>query len=822
LYNAETKSLLAKLMATENIRVEHRSNAKTAQFDLEKRVLVCPIWKNMSGDLYDLIMGHEISHALRTPAKGWRNAVECAGGTTKVSEKVQKAYHGFLNTIEDARIEKHVKRQYPGLRAPMIRGYKDLLARDFFGLRNVLDYNSLYLINKLNLVAKCGSQLGITFTPEQQPFYDAMLQVETWEDTVALTNKLFEFSKDEQKQGEEKKQKQKDEITKKKQEERKRKQEEREQDESEDDGDDADSDDEGEESDEESDEVGQDKTAEELDEEESEGEESGDGSDESEDSSEAGKESDEDSDDDGIEEETAVEGNDLASASDEPAEDFLPKASTDETFREKQKTLVDDGTIKSVYVTIPTPNLKDVVVPSKKVMDGLNLHYNNDHDRAKGVMILQQFKERNEAYVGLLAQEFERKKAAKNYTKSKVSTSGDINVNKLASYRLDDNMFKKLTIAYKGKSHGLVLLLDRSSSMRHAIEGATEQLMVLAMFCRKVNIPFAAYSFTTPGYATTEHDFGYRSSRNPLVPFSTAEGEMVMGKLAFREILNSSMQGAEFNNAMMKQLQLSKAMHTNSYSYSRKNNGSDPLTSTLPEHEGMQTTPLNEAIIVLRDVVRNFRKKHNLDLVNTIIMHDGDADWNYAVHTDGVVVAPNKSDAKIMMPDNARFDHTTDRVTVLDRKEKLSFDCPQNAHGMTIALLNWLQATTGCGVFGFFVIGDDMDNALGKMYTNKDGVELGEVSRYNIATERAIMVEGLKLKLNTERFLESYNKGFTRFYFLPSAGDSLRIQDRTMQLEGRAKKWNAERLEDAFRKVSRKQFVSRVLVSRFMDLIAAH
>ena len=53
----ESKSLLAKLMATENIRVEHK-NIPTAGFDLKNRVLYLPMFKYMSGDIYDLSLIH--------------------------------------------------------------------------------------------------------------------------------------------------------------------------------------------------------------------------------------------------------------------------------------------------------------------------------------------------------------------------------------------------------------------------------------------------------------------------------------------------------------------------------------------------------------------------------------------------------------------------------------------------------------------------------------------------------------------------------------------------------------------------------------------
>ena len=113
--NKEAKSYLAKLLATENITVEHRK-VETAYFDLGNRLLVVPIWKEMNNDILDMLLAHEIGHALYTPMKEWQNAVD--------EEKIP---HSFLNVIEDARIEKLVKRKYAGLKQTFIRGYRDLI-----------------------------------------------------------------------------------------------------------------------------------------------------------------------------------------------------------------------------------------------------------------------------------------------------------------------------------------------------------------------------------------------------------------------------------------------------------------------------------------------------------------------------------------------------------------------------------------------------------------------------------------------------------------------------------------------------------------------
>ena len=116
--NYEIKSQLAKLLATEDLVVENR-NVETASFDVETRVLTLPMWELASGTVYDMLVGHEVGHALYTPDQ-W----DFLG-------KIPKA---FVNVTEDARIEKLMKRRYPGLAKTFYRGYSELSRTDFFGI----------------------------------------------------------------------------------------------------------------------------------------------------------------------------------------------------------------------------------------------------------------------------------------------------------------------------------------------------------------------------------------------------------------------------------------------------------------------------------------------------------------------------------------------------------------------------------------------------------------------------------------------------------------------------------------------------------------
>ena len=153
------KDNLARLMAGEDLTVIHK-RIPTAYFDIKNRVLACPIFKeDMSPELYDLFMGHEVGHALNTPYEGLHSALEN-----------NRTLKGYLNVIEDVRIEKAIKAKYPGLVKSFFAAYKELVAQDFFGIKGK-NVNALSLIDKINLQTKVGSSAGVIFTDEELPFY---------------------------------------------------------------------------------------------------------------------------------------------------------------------------------------------------------------------------------------------------------------------------------------------------------------------------------------------------------------------------------------------------------------------------------------------------------------------------------------------------------------------------------------------------------------------------------------------------------------------------------------------------------------------------
>ena len=177
---ANTKSQLAKLMASENITVQHQ-NVPTASFDVKNRVLTIPnLEDGLDVNLYDLMTSHEVGHALWTPEEGWHDAVAQNGPVFK----------GFVNVIEDARIEKKIKAKYPGLKTAYRDGYKELVDRDFFGIAGK-DITEMAFIDRLNLHFKLGTLVNLQFEGQEAEWVEKIEAAETFEDVMAISEGLY-------------------------------------------------------------------------------------------------------------------------------------------------------------------------------------------------------------------------------------------------------------------------------------------------------------------------------------------------------------------------------------------------------------------------------------------------------------------------------------------------------------------------------------------------------------------------------------------------------------------------------------------------------
>ena len=180
------KSTIAKLLAEEDISIVHKKT-RTASFDVKKRELVLPIFKDqISNDVYDMFVCHEVGHSLWTPLDM----------LDKIKE--QGIDKSVVNVIEDARIEREIRNTYPGLIAAMQRGYKELLKKDFFGDLEFIEWEETKLIDKINLKTKLGSMIDVPFNSEEKVFLDRAYANKTWDEVVQLAKDILIYTQENQ------------------------------------------------------------------------------------------------------------------------------------------------------------------------------------------------------------------------------------------------------------------------------------------------------------------------------------------------------------------------------------------------------------------------------------------------------------------------------------------------------------------------------------------------------------------------------------------------------------------------------------------------
>ena len=652
-YTTQSKSQLARLLATENIRIM-QGNYPTASFDLKNRIMRLPQWIDLGQDVYDMLIGHEVSHALHTPEEGWHNA-----------QKVDGVPHSFLNVLEDARIEQLIQNKYPGLIGPFKRAYERLLTEGIFGEFNIEDLN---LIDKINVKAKTKDG-SITFDNDKEwSFYNRAVQNQTWEQVVDLARDIIEYIKENQEDVD------KESMTL-------QNFGESEENEPEDGGEDrldmdmisGDNDDQsaGEsavESDNEDQPAGQSQAGSakdnqpqsDSDNEENDQQAEGNESDQS-----GGNESDQSgggatnntkSPNSGNDSESGEMNNDQGDNPDDDAKEPDLESKTDQAFRENEKSLIEEQNMSEVgYVSaFPRQKMYDEL---KNVSDWMP-HFESAikpgsmHDEITKVAY-QRFKLEQKKIVNSMIQKFEMKKNAATIRKSRQSKTGTIDALKLHSYKFSEDIFKSCMVMPDGQSHGIVMFVDLSSSMNSTMINVIQNILILTEFCKRQKIKFGIYGFKDSFDLEWTDVAAFRQDLNdPEKDIMFEDNIMSSCDLHMVELISSDM-SAHMQEKAARMLFLAfnwegwygPNLHylrcLSSYEdmeevkFALKN-----LGNRSDFNKGIQTvtsgggTPLNEALIAAHYIVPDFKNKHKLDKISTIVLTDGEGSSLSIAHID--------------------------------------------------------------------------------------------------------------------------------------------------------------------------------------------
>jgi len=557
----EIKSQLAKLLATEDLVVEHKS-IPTACFNVHTRVLTLPLWERASSLVYDLLVGHEVGHALFTPDENWLDKV-------KVPQQ-------FVNIVEDARIEKLMKRKYAGLAKTFFNGYKELNEEDFFQIADD-DISTFNLADRVNLYFKVGNFVTLDFNSEEQDIINLISATETFADALIAAEELYKYCKKEKEQ--------------------------------------------------------QQKVAD-FDSHEMAGDSQSPAKEITE-SNDSSSEEEGESNNSQPKEDSGSYGG-TAQGDQTPVksggEESEPEVRTADSLEEKLRDLVNNDAYENVYVEVPKLNLDTIIGKNSDVHKEIDFSFSHqqiihlNHAKEKRYepvnlykesdLEFKKFKSSAQKEVSYLVKEFECRKAADQYARASTARTGVLDTARLHTYKYNEDLFKKVSVIPDGKNHGLVFVLDWSGSMSDVMVDTCKQLFNLVWFCKKVSIPFEVYAFTNEwrrGEYDYENDRYLAADRTPH--YEKKESLLLVDEtFSMMNILTSKVNGKELEHQMLNIWRLAYCFGRSYYS-----------PYTYSSRMALSGTPLNEALIALHQILPKFQKENKLQKVQCIVLTDGEA-----------------------------------------------------------------------------------------------------------------------------------------------------------------------------------------------------
>ena len=546
----EIKSQLAKLLATEDLVVEHK-RVETACFNVHTRVLTLPLWDKASNTVYDLLVGHEVGHALFTPDDDWFES-------TTIPQQ-------FVNIVEDARIEKLMKRKYAGLAKTFYNGYKELNDEDFFQIADE-DLETLNLADKTNLYFKVGNFLSpLNFNSKEKEIVECIDSCETFTDVIIAAEKLYEYCKEEQQK--------------------------------------------------------QQKVAN-LDSHDSEQQGNSSSGEQTGETEESENDRQEPSQSKQPEESS---GNSSGNQTIPDLSSQEPEVRTADALREKIESLVSSDNRDNVYVELPHLNLETIIAKNseihqyidenferqKKYIDANNDTIHNLNLYEESDKSYKQFKTSAQKEVNYLVKEFECRKAADSYARTSTARTGVLDTARLHTYKYNEDLFKKMSVIPDGKNHGLIFILDWSGSMNEVIQDTCKQLFNLIWFCKKVSIPFEVYAFTNEWRSPSKSQEVYSPH------YEKREGLIyVADDFSLLNLLTSKVNMKTLEHQMLNIWRLTIALR-NPYGCGCR--------YVAPTRLYLSSTPLNEALIALHQILPNFQRENKLQKVQCVVLTDGEA-----------------------------------------------------------------------------------------------------------------------------------------------------------------------------------------------------
>ena len=584
---------LAKMFAAENIAIQIK-NSSTAYFDLEHRRMTFPKWiLSLPVASRELLMLHEASHALHTPKIG----------THEAAREYEQVYRSIINILEDKRIEDLMKQKFPGAKATFTRGFFELVNSNLFGIHFDEDMSGMTLLDKMNLHFKGDYYFEPQFTEEEQYWVDRAASNKTFEEVEQNAKDLYEYLKEEY--SKEVLENIKSEI-----------------------GEFSIGDGEGGEF------TGESYTLDELEDilPEEKFEELKEALDNHEE--EKAKEIVKDA----LQDDNLDFGSRNASQTEQVWEKNQEKLQ-ERLNEEYSPTIINVAFAKKV-------NADDFIISNDIVTKTINqdASYIGEIVKAEFEEFIRNHKEEMSPIIAHMVREFYRKKAAEDFRRTRQSKTGNLDMKKLSRYKFDSDLFLNKSIVKDEKNHGFVLLLDWSVSMSHLMTNAILQLINNVMFCKAINVPFVAYSFSSEAHKTSDNqmrltfhaveegDYTIQSDLKllELVDSTKSNYEQQLRNLfylAFSFYINQRADRQEYFYFLKRREERINGIGTH-YSLKHELEWAENRAKNmfvLSDMFHLGGTPLNDSLMLSNYILPRKQKEMNVSVLNFVVITDGDS-----------------------------------------------------------------------------------------------------------------------------------------------------------------------------------------------------
>lgn len=179
--NEQSWEVYSKILSQSNVKLQYSKDAITACYDRSKNTITIPVYKFLDNDATQLLVSHEVGHALFSTY------------TSDELSKYFEKYGDLFNVIEDAYIERMIKKEYQGLHEIFKRGYTTIAKNDFFKLKGK-NINDLNLVDRLNIYTKVGFFYDVEFrNSKESEFSYRIMYLNSNKDVLQLCEDIYQY-----------------------------------------------------------------------------------------------------------------------------------------------------------------------------------------------------------------------------------------------------------------------------------------------------------------------------------------------------------------------------------------------------------------------------------------------------------------------------------------------------------------------------------------------------------------------------------------------------------------------------------------------------